>query len=97
MIIKPPKQMLTKWFFTKPFCKQGLFLLRGAAANFRYSFLTATNQNLLVSLLSLNPGFYKNLNWDVAYPSGHAYVPYTNIDKGLQYTVKLKLEKLPKL
>nr|UHK04728.1 MAG: ORF1 [Torque teno midi virus] len=90
IIIKPPKQMLTKWFFTKPFCKQGLFLLRGAASNFRYSFLTATNQNLLVSLLSLNPGFYKQLNWDIAYAQGHAYVPYPNINTQLQYVVKVK-------
>ncbi len=38
--IKPPKQMSTKWFFTKDFAKYSLFTLKASAANFRYSQLS---------------------------------------------------------
>ena len=82
--IKPPKQMLSKWFFTKPFSKYSLFLLQGAAVNFRYSYLSASNENMLVSLLSLNPQFFQNLDW--AQNTGpNAYHPYPNIDLNLKY------------
>nr|UHM27278.1 MAG: ORF1 [Torque teno midi virus] len=62
-IIKPPKQMITKWFFTKEFSEASLFLLTGAAANFRYSHLSGKNQNMQTSIYSLNTDFFKLPDW----------------------------------
>lgn len=87
-IVKPPRQMITKWFFTKEFSKFPLLLLKGAAANFRHSYLTAKNQNLLVNIYSLNvTNFYINSNWGKNVSGTHGYQPYTNIQFGLQYSV----------
>nr|UHK05523.1 MAG: ORF1 [Torque teno midi virus] len=86
-LVKPPKQMITKWFFTKEFSKYPLLLLKGTAANMRYSFLTAKNQNLLVNIYSLNvTNFYINSNWGKNVQGTHGYQPYTNIQSGLQYS-----------
>nr|UHM27309.1 MAG: ORF1 [Torque teno midi virus] len=63
MIIKPPKQMINKWFFTSDFCKQGLFLLKGAALNLNYSYLGCCNSNQLANVLSLNINFYHHAAW----------------------------------
>jgi len=87
--IKPPKQMLSKWFFTKPFAKYSLFLLQGAAVNFRYSYLSASNENMLVSLLSLNPQFFQNLDW-AQNTGNNAYHPYPNIDLNIKFKWKNK-------
>nr|UHK03711.1 MAG: ORF1 [Torque teno midi virus] len=88
-IIKPTKQMLSKWFFTRDFCEYPMFLLKGAACNFQYSYLTKTNTNLLVSLLSLNNTFYVHSNW--AQNTGNSpYMPYTHTPNNLQYEVKTK-------
>nr|UHM27065.1 MAG: ORF1 [Torque teno midi virus] len=83
MLVKPPKQMITKWFFTKEFSKFHLLLLKGTAANFRYGFLTPKNQNLLVNIYSLNiKNFYQNSNWA---QSSHPYKPYSTIDNHIRY------------
>nr|UHM27039.1 MAG: ORF1 [Torque teno midi virus] len=89
MFIKPPKQMLSKWFFTKTFCEFPLFFLKGAALNLRFSFLTQTNENLLVNLISLNTGFYKLPNW-MERQTSSGYLPYPNISSTLQYKYKVK-------
>nr|UHM27330.1 MAG: ORF1 [Torque teno midi virus] len=87
--IKPPKQMLTKWFFSKPFCESSLVLLQGAAANFRYSHLTGKNTNMQVTIYSLNIKFYQIPNWANAQPStSGGYLPYPNITLPLKYVVK---------
>ncbi len=88
--IKPPKQMITKWFFTKNFANYSLFLLQGAAVNLRYSYLSASNENLLVNIISLNPAFYKDLDWAQARDQSHPYTPYPNISSSLQYRYKVK-------
>jgi len=75
--IKPPKQMLSKWFFTKDFAPQTLLILKGAAVNFRYSYLSSTNENMQCTIYSLNPKFYQNPNWDHA--QQNMYAPYATI------------------
>nr|UHM27068.1 MAG: ORF1 [Torque teno midi virus] len=87
MNIKPPKQMLTKWFFSKNFAPQSLFLLKSTVANFRYSHLSGKNQNLLVNITSLNPGFYHNGNWAQV---STKYLPYSTISLPLTYKYKDK-------
>lgn len=86
-IVKPPKQMLSKWFFTRDFSTASLFLLRGAAANFRYSHLSAKNQNMQTSIYSLNTDYFKIPDWaatkDTYYhPYGTVSMPVTYIPRG---------------
>nr|UHM27363.1 MAG: ORF1 [Torque teno midi virus] len=90
MLVKPPKQMLTKWFFTKEFSKYPLLLLQASALNLRYSFLSASNENMQVNIASLNPYFYQNTDWAQKKMDTKGYLPVTGLSKGLQYTVKLK-------
>lgn len=86
MNIKPPKQMLSKWFFTEQFSKVPLLLLKGAAASFSYPRLGCCNVSQLVSMTCLNLAFYVKGNWGV--PQGTSgYVPYTGALQS--YTGKL--------
>nr|UHK05506.1 MAG: ORF1 [Torque teno midi virus] len=87
--IKPPKQMLTKWFFTKDFAKYSLVTISAAAANFRYSHLSNTNQNMLVTIYSLNTGFWQDAAWSSVHQGTVGfYKPYPNVPSTLNYTKK---------
>nr|UHM26480.1 MAG: ORF1 [Torque teno midi virus] len=90
MLVKPPKQMITKWFFTKEFSEYTLLLLAGAALNLRYSHLSASNENLLINIASLNSYFYVHTNWMAAHTGTKGYEPYTNITQNLEYEVHVK-------
>jgi len=86
--IKPPKQMITKWFFTKTFAPHSLFLLRGAALNTRYAYLSASNENMLISLLSLNTVFYQISDWAQARGTAQSYQPYHNMSHDIEFKYK---------
>lgn len=91
VFIKPPKQMITKWFFTKNFAPYTLFTLRGAALNLRYSYLSNKNQNTLVNIYSINPDFYMHTDWDQAKTGEHFYIPYTGIPtRNFRYVIKTR-------
>lgn len=87
MLVKPPKQMITKWFFTQEFCQYTLLLLAGSALNLRYSHLSASNENLLVNISSLNWNFYSHTNWMAAHTGGQGYIPITGLTRQLKYYV----------
>lgn len=92
--VKPPKQMLTKWFFTKDFSDKSLLLLTGTAANFRYSHLSATNQNLQTSIYSLNTSYFQIPDWAATkdtwyHPYGTVKMPVTYKPKGSSTTKTL--------
>nr|UHM27245.1 MAG: ORF1 [Torque teno midi virus] len=89
--IKPPKQMLSKWFFTKDFAGQTLLILKGSAANFRYSYLSRTNENMQCTIYSLNPKFYEQSNWDHAQQD--MYKPYPTVPATYYYENKDGQEK----
>lgn len=61
--IKPPKQMLSKWFFQKQFCTYDLFLLAAAACSLKYPRLACCNENRIITLLYLHPNFFTRSNW----------------------------------
>nr|UHM27323.1 MAG: ORF1 [Torque teno midi virus] len=93
-VIKPPKQMLTKWFFTRDFSTASLFLLKGSAANFRYSHLSGTNQNMQTSIYSLNTDYFKIPDWAAAkdtwyHPYGHISTPVSYIPRNGTATKQL--------
>nr|UHK05887.1 MAG: ORF1 [Torque teno midi virus] len=74
LIIKPPKQMLTKWFFTSDFAKFPLLLIRAAACNFRYPNIGCCSSNQILTFFYINNAFYKNGNW--AYHPSAVTTPY---------------------
>nr|UHK06906.1 MAG: ORF1 [Torque teno midi virus] len=61
--IKPPKQMVTKWFFQKEFAKVNLFKLTAAAADFSFPRIAQGAQSTILTINSLNMGFYHNSTW----------------------------------
>ncbi len=71
--IKPPKQMLTKWFFQEHFTHYPLLLIQAAACNLNYNNLGCCNTNQMCTFFYLNPGFYTIPNW---WAKTAKYVPY---------------------
>ncbi len=88
--IRPPKQMLSKWFFQKQFAKYDLVLLVASACSFRYPTLGCCNENKLLTLYCINTNFSKKPNWIIKPKESTWYKPYDNIP---QYTYKAKLGK----
>nr|UHM26706.1 MAG: ORF1 [Torque teno midi virus] len=75
-VIKPPKQMLTKWFFQHQFSAAPLLQLSAAAANLQYAHMGCCNKNTIVSFYAINPGFYKNGAWAQYKGETTPYLPY---------------------
>nr|UHM26455.1 MAG: ORF1 [Torque teno midi virus] len=86
--INPPKQMLSKWFFTKQFAPKMLLVLKASAANMRYAYLSSTNDNMLTSIFSLNILFFQRPNWADASQATLGYLPYPNIPQPFFYVDK---------
>nr|UHK05502.1 MAG: ORF1 [Torque teno midi virus] len=84
--LKPPKQMISKWFFSKEFAPKILFNLKAAAANLRYSYLSASNENMQVTIYSLNTKYYQDPSWGQTITSG-PYKPYQNMQLPQKYKV----------
>nr|UHK05096.1 MAG: ORF1 [Torque teno midi virus] len=84
--IKPPKQMITKWFFTKPFSQFSLLLLKGTACDFNYAYLAGKAPNRCITIKALNTKFYQHTNWAVKFPTTTHYVPYSGIPSNITIT-----------
>ena len=87
LIIKPPKQMITKWFFTKQFALYDLLQIQAAACTLNYPKLGCCNENLIISIFYLNPQFYQDTTW--AQHSTGPYKPYATIRTDLIYNYKI--------
>nr|UHK06081.1 MAG: ORF1 [Torque teno midi virus] len=72
--IRPPKQMITKWFFQKEFAKYGLFIIKASALNLGWAYYGPNTQSRLLTFYSLNTNFYKQSDW--AQPREQAWLPY---------------------
>lgn len=88
MIIRPPKQMLSKWFFTDQFCQFPLFFLKGSAANFRYPNIGCCNTSQQVNINYLNLTFYAKTNWGVESSQTTPYQPTNNPSSSYTFTYK---------
>nr|UHM26102.1 MAG: ORF1 [Torque teno midi virus] len=77
--IKPPKQMLSKWFFSAQFSAAGLCLLKAAAMNTRYANLGCCNTNQLLTIYYLDPVFYAFGNWCHLQSETQPYTPHNNM------------------
>jgi hypothetical protein len=88
--IKPPKQMITKWFFQPDFASVELLKLAGAACNFGYSLYGPNTQSPNLTLYALNTDFYQIHNWAQLIAQTQPYLPYPGIPhtKGNYLTFK---------
>nr|UHK05510.1 MAG: ORF1 [Torque teno midi virus] len=90
--IRPPKQLISKWFFTRDFAEHTLVILKAAACNFRYSYLSRTNENNQCTIYSLNPTFYEDTSWAQA-RDRDLYLPYPTAPRQYYYTDKSGISK----
>lgn len=77
--IRPPKQMLSKWFFQKEFSEYDLLLLAGSACSLKYPRLGCCNENRIFTFYYLNPGFFSESSWGHTLDDNNYYKPYTGI------------------
>lgn len=75
-IIKPPKQMINKWFFTDHFSNFPLCFIKATAASFRYPSISQTAVSTHTNVTFLNSAFYQNTAWGLEVPATQAYQPY---------------------
>lgn len=87
LTIRPPKQMITKWFFTKQFALFDLLQIQAAACTLNYPKLGCCNENLIISIFYLNPQFYQDTTW--AQHAEAPYLPYQTIKTTLTYQYKI--------
>nr|UHM26190.1 MAG: ORF1 [Torque teno midi virus] len=77
MKIKPPKQMLTKWFFQQDFAQQGLFTLEASACNLGWAYFGPNNQSRCITGYALNIQFYQIQQWAASLGT-QPYLPYSS-------------------
>lgn len=79
--IRPPKLMVTKWFFQETFSKYPLVQISAAACNLSYAHLSPIATNQLSSLWAINLQFYVRGDWGNSSPStpGKHYNPTGNM------------------
>lgn len=81
--IRPPKQMISKWFFQQQFANQDLLQISAAACTFQYPRLGCCNENRIISIYYLNPEFFQDSNWQQY--AQHPYLPYQTISSQSVY------------
>nr|UHK05637.1 MAG: ORF1 [Torque teno midi virus] len=84
-LIKPPKQMLNKWFFQQQFAKYDLLLLIASACSLRYPTIGCCNENRMITLYCLHTYFYQNTTWAKTLTTPNYYMPYDRFNPKLQF------------
>nr|UHK04532.1 MAG: ORF1 [Torque teno midi virus] len=77
--IKPPKQMITKWFFSEHFSSASLLMIRAAAFNSVYAHLGCCNTSQLLTIFYLDTAYYVNGNWGLHNLGTQPYKPYDSV------------------
>nr|UHK07204.1 MAG: ORF1 [Torque teno midi virus] len=78
LTIKPPKQMLSKWFFQKQFADYDLCQLAGSVCSLNYPRLGCCAENRIITIWYINPGFFQNSDWNNS--SLDEYKPVSTLD-----------------
>lgn len=81
--VKPPKQMITKWFFTKQFCMFDLLQLQAAACSINYPKISYKSENQIITVYYINPQFYQDSLW-AQYHEGF-YKPIATFDTNVTF------------
>lgn len=103
--VKPPKQMLSKWFFQKQFSSYDLVQLGAAAISLRFPRLSCCNENRIITIYYLNPMFFQDSTWGHVVTCPNFYEPYTGIAdlifvsgtsaRPIKYKPKEEIQKAP--
>nr|UHK04911.1 MAG: ORF1 [Torque teno midi virus] len=87
VVIKPPKQMLSKWFFQQPFSTADLLQITASGCSLSYPTLGCCNENPIISLYYLNVQFFQESNWGQTH--NNAFLPYSTISADNVYYYKI--------
>nr|UGV38199.1 MAG: ORF1 [TTV-like mini virus] len=63
VFIKPPSQLLSKWYFQRDLCKTPLLMLTTTAMSFTNPFCAPKAQSNNITILSLSPYVFQNFNF----------------------------------
>nr|UGV42411.1 MAG: ORF1 [TTV-like mini virus] len=74
--IKPPQQLINKWFFTKELANTGLVLLSVASTTLQSMFIDTNSQSTTIQFTVLNPKVFHNCDWQKG--TGNQYRPNEN-------------------
>nr|UHK07287.1 MAG: ORF1 [Torque teno midi virus] len=83
LYIKPPKQMINKWFFQKQFADYDLFQIAASACTLSYPRISAGAENRFITIHYLNTLFFKESDW--AHTVSGEWKPYHTIDTAATY------------
>nr|UHK05806.1 MAG: ORF1 [Torque teno midi virus] len=83
--IRPPKQMLNKWFFQQQFSKYDLVLLVASACSLRYPTIGCCNENRMITLTCLHPGWFIKTSWAKTLQDPNFYFPYDSFNPDLTF------------
>nr|UGV39499.1 MAG: ORF1 [TTV-like mini virus] len=72
VFIRPPSQMMTQWYFQRDICKLPLFMLTTTAVDLLYPFANPHAQSNNISIFTLNPYTFQNLNFTDYGTSGYS-------------------------
>nr|UHM26385.1 MAG: ORF1 [Torque teno midi virus] len=86
--IKPPKQMISKWFFQNHFATAGLVQIQAVAADFGFSTIGNTWSSNNLSIYFLNVMYYQDSHW--GFRQNSPYKPFYTLDTSLKYWYKNK-------
>nr|UHK03704.1 MAG: ORF1 [Torque teno midi virus] len=86
MRIRPPKQMINKWFFTQQFATYDLCKITATACNFSNPNLASYTENQILNISALNTNFYQSPNWAAAHAD--PYMPFPTIAHNLVFWYK---------
>lgn len=71
VFIKPPAQMINKWYFQHDICKTPLVMLTTTACSLRFPFTAPESESNNISFFILNPYMFKNSNFQHPDTSGY--------------------------
>lgn len=77
--IKPPSQMINKWYFQKDICKTPLVMLTITSCDLRFPFTSPKAESNNISFYILNPYLFKNANFQHLDTTGY-FCKYANPD-----------------
>nr|UHS18275.1 MAG: hypothetical protein [Betatorquevirus sp.] len=77
VFIKPPAQMMTKWYFQKDICRTPLVMLTTTSCSLTYPFTAPEAESNNISFYILNPYLFKNSNFQHLDTSGY-FCKYAN-------------------
>nr|UHK04399.1 MAG: ORF1 [Torque teno midi virus] len=87
LLIKPPKQMLSKWFFAETFSHYPLVHIKASAASFSYATIGCCNTSTQLNIYYLNRTFYAQTGWGFEAQATSPYKP-NNMSLPFVYTYK---------